>query len=243
MSRLATQVSTARSRSASARIRYGSLPPSSSTVFLSTAPAFAATARPAGVLPVSVTAATAGLLDQAGDAARSRPAACGRAPAGARARRSTSSIARAQPVTFEACFEQRAVARHERRRREAEHLPEGEVPRHHREHDAERLEADEAPRGLGGDGLARRGRPARARRSSRRRRRTSRPRRAPARGACPSRGPSAGRAPRSRSRSRRAAARSGRARSAKPRRAHARCAAGAGGQHGVPAARRVPSGA
>ena len=40
-------------------------------------------------------------------------------------------------------LQERAVARHQRRRGEAEDLPEGEVPRHHCEHDAERIEGDE----------------------------------------------------------------------------------------------------
>jgi hypothetical protein len=40
-------------------------------------------------------------------------------------------------------LEHAAVARHQARRGEAEHLPEREVPRHHREHDAERIEVDE----------------------------------------------------------------------------------------------------
>ena len=50
-------------------------------------------------------------------------------------------------------LEQPDVAGHQRRRGEAEHLPEREVPRHDREHRAERLVGDEAPRGAGLDGL------------------------------------------------------------------------------------------
>jgi len=53
-------VLTASSRSASSSTMYGSEPPSSSTVFFSDAPACAATAFPAGVLPVNVTALTCG---------------------------------------------------------------------------------------------------------------------------------------------------------------------------------------
>ncbi len=40
-------------------------------------------------------------------------------------------------------FQQRTVASHERRSGEAEHLPEGEIPRHHGQHHAERVESDE----------------------------------------------------------------------------------------------------
>src|SRR5581483_3383959 len=44
------------------------------------------------------------------------------------------------------------VAGHERRSREAEYLPEGEVPGHDRQNDTERLEADVALACIGGDG-------------------------------------------------------------------------------------------
>jgi hypothetical protein len=40
-------------------------------------------------------------------------------------------------------LEEHAVARHQRRGGGAEHLPEGEIPRHHGEHDADRVEGDE----------------------------------------------------------------------------------------------------
>ena len=52
-----TAVATARSRSALARTRNGSLPPSSRTLFLRCAPAAVAMLRPAASLPVTVTAA------------------------------------------------------------------------------------------------------------------------------------------------------------------------------------------
>ena len=55
-------------------------------------------------------------------------------------------------------LEQADVAGRQRRRREADHLPEREIPRHHGEHDAERLERDVAA-------LVRRLRPARRRES------------------------------------------------------------------------------
>jgi hypothetical protein len=52
-------------------------------------------------------------------------------------------------------LEQPRVASHECGRREAKDLPEGEVPRHHREHDADRLIEDEAFPVLGGNVAAR----------------------------------------------------------------------------------------
>ena len=54
------QASTVLSISASSRIIYGSLPPNSKTVFFKYSPATFATDRPAGVLPVIVTAAIRG---------------------------------------------------------------------------------------------------------------------------------------------------------------------------------------
>ncbi len=58
MVRASTAVFTARSRSALGIPTNGSLPPNSSTVFLSCFPAWLATCAPAGSLPVSVTAFT-----------------------------------------------------------------------------------------------------------------------------------------------------------------------------------------
>ena len=83
-------------------------------------------------------------------------------------------------------LQQRAVAGHQRRRGEAEHLPEREIPRHHREHDADRVEGDErfGPADVGrlvGEIVLRRGR-----RTSRNGRRISRPRRGRRRASCPS---------------------------------------------------------
>ena len=82
---------------------YGSDPPSSSTVFFITAPACAATALPAGVLPVSVTARTSGCS--------MTPFTCllpmssvRKTPFGKPAVEKISSIARAHPGTFDACF-------------------------------------------------------------------------------------------------------------------------------------------
>ena len=56
--RALTAVATARGRSALGSTMNGSLPPSSSTLFLRCLPAVAAMSRPAPSLPVTVTAAT-----------------------------------------------------------------------------------------------------------------------------------------------------------------------------------------
>ena len=60
-----------------------------------------------------------------------------------------SSIASAHPVHVGRMLEQRGVAGQQGRCREAEHLPERKVPRHDRQHGAERLVGDDAPRGVG----------------------------------------------------------------------------------------------
>ena len=98
------------------------------------------------------------------------------------------------PGTLAACLSSADVARHQRRRGEAEDLPEGEVPGHDREHRPERVVAH-AGCALASvaDRLGRRGSARRARRRSRRPRRTSRPRPRPRRSACPSPRSSAGR--------------------------------------------------
>ena len=46
-------------------------------------------------------------------------------------------------------LEQSGISGHQGRRREAEHLPEGEIPRHDRQHDPDRIEAQVAQHGLG----------------------------------------------------------------------------------------------
>ena len=81
----------------------GSLPPSSSTVFLPTAPACAATARPAPTLPVRVTAATRGSSMIGGTWSTPMRRVCN-TPSGAPARRKKSSSARAVRGTLGACF-------------------------------------------------------------------------------------------------------------------------------------------
>ena len=78
-------------------------PPSSSTVFFSAAPAVAATDRPARSLPVSVTARTTGWRITSAAASWSIIRFVN-TPGGKPAWRKTSSIARAQPGTFGACF-------------------------------------------------------------------------------------------------------------------------------------------
>ena len=70
-------------------------------------------------------------------------------------------------------LEQADVACHQRGREKAEDLPEGEVPRHDGEHDAERIPAHIAVVGLGVGWLRAQGCGRRDRRSSGRRRRTS----------------------------------------------------------------------
>ena len=138
-----TAVFTAASRSALGMTMNGSLPPSSSTVFLMCLPAIDATLLPAPSLPVSVAAAT-------------RSSASSSATASDADEQSLKHAARRAGVDEQLLERERAlrhvrrmleqpdVARHERRRGEADHLPERKIPRHHREHDAERLEGDVA---------------------------------------------------------------------------------------------------
>ena len=150
--RALTAVRTAASRSALGITMNGSLPPSSSTLFLMTLPAALATWLPASVLPVSVTAATRRILDHAlhlvGLDQQRLEHALGKAGApedvldGERALRHVGGV-----------LEQADVAGHQRRRGEAEHLPEREVPRHHRQHRADRLVGHPALRGAGLDRL------------------------------------------------------------------------------------------
>ena len=93
----------ARSTSASARTMNGSEPPSSSTVFLSWRPASPATSSPAASLPVRVTAATRGSAISRGTM-RLGTSRVVNDPLGSPACRKTSSMASAQPGTFEACL-------------------------------------------------------------------------------------------------------------------------------------------
>ena len=75
-----TAVSIAAARSALGITMNGSLPPSSSTVFLICRPAAAATLRPACSLPVSVTAGDARIVEDALDLVRAGSAASGTRP-------------------------------------------------------------------------------------------------------------------------------------------------------------------
>src|SRR5262249_48226048 len=134
----------ATSRSASSRTMNGSLPPSSSTVFFRAFPARSATLLPASSLPVSVTAAMRG--------SSIRPAAAedgrGRDERGREEPSRESRLAehfldlKRAPRHVGGVLEDAGVAGHERRRGEAEHLPEGEVPGHHREDHPQRVEPD-----------------------------------------------------------------------------------------------------
>ena len=98
-----TAVATAASRSAEGITTKGSLPPSSSTAFLISAPAARPTATPAPSLPVKVTAATR--PSAISPATASGPTSrASKQPSGNSARRKISSIASAHCGTFEACF-------------------------------------------------------------------------------------------------------------------------------------------
>ena len=132
----------------------GSLPPSSRTDFLMSQPACAPTARPAGSLPVRVTAATRGSprtastwlsFDEQG-----LEGAAGKACAADERFDGEGALGDVGGV-----LEQADVAGHQRGSEEAEDLPEGEVPRHDGEDDAERVPADVAVVVAGGDGLGR----------------------------------------------------------------------------------------
>ena len=132
----------AASTSTSSRMTYASEPPSSSTHFFSTEPAAVATLRPAATLPVSVTAATLSSLIRASTSLLGRSSGPEQVTGHAgfmkhflNRERAAGHIAR--------MLQKRSVASHQRRRGKAEDLPEGEVPRHHREHDADRVEGDE----------------------------------------------------------------------------------------------------
>ena len=101
--RAATPTLTAASRSADGSTTKGSLPPSSSTVFLTSSPATFATAAPALELPVRVTARMR--LSRNSRSTTSEPInSVWKTPRGAPARSKTSSAYRAVWGTFDACF-------------------------------------------------------------------------------------------------------------------------------------------
>ena len=81
----------------------GSLPPSSRTVFLSSRPAWPATAMPARSLPVSVTATMRGSAMSPATGADSINAVA-KSPSGKPATRKVFSMASAQRGTFDACL-------------------------------------------------------------------------------------------------------------------------------------------
>ena len=98
-----TAVAIAAGRSASGMTMNGSLPPSSSTVFLITLPAADATWLPAVLLPVRVTAATRGSSITERTCSVSIRSVW-KTPSGNPARRKMSSIASAHWGTLDACF-------------------------------------------------------------------------------------------------------------------------------------------
>ena len=118
----------------------GSEPPSSSTCFLSAAPAWEATMAPTSVEPVRVTAAIR--------SSAMMPATCA-ASIRRVAEQPCGHTRPAEDLLDGECalrhivgvLEDRAVAGGERGGDEAEELPERVVPRHDRENDAERVEA------------------------------------------------------------------------------------------------------
>ena len=168
----------ARSRSASSRIDVGVAAAELEHGLLQrlARPAPPRPGRP-GVLPVSVTAATRGCSMIARRLAAADQQGAEEVLAGSRRRgRPPRSPGRSR-ARCEACLSSAGVAGHQRRCGEAEDLPEGEVPRHDRQHDAERLGSVTKLRVASvSTGSAREEAPPRARRSSRRPRRTSRPR-------------------------------------------------------------------
>ncbi len=101
--RALTAVAIARGRSALASTMNGSLPPSSSTVFLMCLPAVDATSRPAPSLPVRVTAATRSSAMIAATAS-DPTSSVWNTPTGAPARANRSASASAHCGTFDACL-------------------------------------------------------------------------------------------------------------------------------------------
>ena len=143
IARAVTAVFAAASRSALGMTMNGSLPPSSSTVFLTCSPAIDATLAPAPSLPVSVAAATRSSAtmprDRVGADEQTLKDAARRAGFGEQLFERQRALRHVRRV-----LEQADVPGGERRRGEPNDLPEREVPRHHGQHDAERLERDVA---------------------------------------------------------------------------------------------------
>ena len=146
MQRACTAAATTVSSEAEGMTMKGSLPPSSRTDFLMSHPAWAAMARPADSLPVTVTAATrssASTISTWRASMRSvwKTAAgkAGAADQGLDGERALGDVG--------GVLEQADVAGHESGREKTEDLPEGEVPGHDGEDDAERVPADEGVEG------------------------------------------------------------------------------------------------
>ncbi len=130
----------------------GSEPPSSSTVFLRASPAAAATDMPGRLAPGQRHRGDARVVDERGDSLDGTKRLV-KTPSGSPARRNRSSMARRGLRHVGRVLEQPDVAHHERRRGEADHLPEREVPRHDGQHRAEWLVVHVGLRPAGGDRL------------------------------------------------------------------------------------------
>ena len=135
-----TAVVTASSRFAEGMTMNGSLPPSSRTVFLICLPAIDATLRPAGSLPVNVAATTRRIVQDSFDCVRADQQRLKRAFRKSCAREDLFDRERTLRHV-RSVFQQANVSGHQRRRREAKHLPERKVPGHHGEHRTKRLKA------------------------------------------------------------------------------------------------------
>ena len=129
-----TAVATALSRSALGITMNGSLPPSSSTVFLMCLPGCAATCAARGLAAGERDGRDARVVDDARATWPEPISSVWNTPSGKPARRKISSMASAHCGTLDACLSRPHVARHQRRRGEAEDLPERKVPRHHGQH-------------------------------------------------------------------------------------------------------------
>ncbi len=162
----------------------GSLPPSSSTVFLSARPARAATSGARALAAGQRHGADARVIEERRHVRRADQERLEHAVGKPRAPEDVLDGQRALRHVRRV-LEEADVAGHQRRRGEAEHLPEREVPGHDGQHDAERLVADVALRALRSARARRRESARRARRSSGTRARTSRASSMPARSGLP----------------------------------------------------------
>ena len=181
--------------SASASTMNGSLPPSSRTVFFRARPAMPATARPAPVDPVRVTAATRSslMIRSLTSGVRSKPATTteNRSGDGEEAAR---DLLQQQGAARRggSMLEHHHVPGGYRGSKRPDHLPVREVPRHDRKKDAQRAVHDPADGGRRCRSTPGPAEPVRDRRTIRRSTRTSRPRLGSGPEACPSHGWPAG---------------------------------------------------